>query len=260
MPEELTPITREETYLAAIAGEDVTPPDPVIRKEEFLAAIDGHVGDVESAVGEVESAVVDLESAVTNLESAGEALASVVQDLWNIVPAPAAADSGKVLTAGADGTASWETGGSSGALSGMYLQEIMNSFYLDRAGTILPAAAPGLARLRNDYAAGVSAMEIARRCRANSMMGSMVVYSTTSSTTAITLIETGFITLPVNGTATPLKMRRQVPIYLNVNSAVDVPAIVFQKFSDNSVVSASDIDFTGYSMTYLVNLVYYQTA
>ena len=78
--ETLTPITREETYLAAIAGEDVTVPDPVTRHEEFLAAIDGHVDSVEQDV----------------------------TDLAAIVPTPAALDEGKVLTAGSTaGTASW---------------------------------------------------------------------------------------------------------------------------------------------------------
>lgn len=89
--ETLTPITREETYLAAIAGEDVTVPDPVTRHEEFLAAIDGHVDAVEQDV----------------------------TDLAAIVPTPAALDEGKVLTAGNDGTASWQTasGGGSTILS-----------------------------------------------------------------------------------------------------------------------------------------------
>lgn len=78
--ETLTPITREETYLAAIAGEDVTVPDPVTRHEEFLAAIDGHVDSVEQDV----------------------------TDLAAIVPTPAALDEGKVLTAGSTaGTATW---------------------------------------------------------------------------------------------------------------------------------------------------------
>ena len=84
--EALTPITREETYLAAIAGEDVTVPDPVTRHEEFLAAIDGHVDSVEQDV----------------------------TDLAEIVPKPAAADEGKVLTAGNDGTASWQTASGGG--------------------------------------------------------------------------------------------------------------------------------------------------
>lgn len=81
MPDTLTPITREETYLAAIAGEDVTTPDPICRPEEFLAAIDAHVGVVEQAV----------------------------TDLGSILPEPEAEDAGKVLTAGDDGTASWQT-------------------------------------------------------------------------------------------------------------------------------------------------------
>ena len=76
MPEELTPVIREEEYLAAIAGQDVTPPDPATRKEEWLDAIADHVDALDS-----------------------------------VLPAPAAADSGKVLTAGADGTASWQTAG-----------------------------------------------------------------------------------------------------------------------------------------------------
>lgn len=76
MPEELTPVIREEEYLAAIAGQDVTPPDPATRKEEWLDAIADHLDAV--------------------------------------APTPAAEDSGKVLTAGADGTASWQTAGGGG--------------------------------------------------------------------------------------------------------------------------------------------------
>lgn len=68
MPEELTPVIREEEYLAAIAGQDVTPPDPATRKEEWLDAIAGNV----------------------------DALA---EQLAEAVPTPAAADKGKVLTA-----------------------------------------------------------------------------------------------------------------------------------------------------------------
>lgn len=37
--EELTPITRKETYLAKAAGQDVTTPEPVTREEVFLNAI-----------------------------------------------------------------------------------------------------------------------------------------------------------------------------------------------------------------------------
>lgn len=77
MPEELTPVIREEEYLAAIAGQDVTPPDPATRKEEWLDAIADHLDAV--------------------------------------VPTPAAADSGKVLTAGDDGSASWQTPSGGGA-------------------------------------------------------------------------------------------------------------------------------------------------
>lgn len=61
MPEELTPVIREEDYLAAIAGQDVTPPDPATRKEEWLDAI--------------------------------------AERLDKAAPTPAAADEGKVLTA-----------------------------------------------------------------------------------------------------------------------------------------------------------------
>ena len=88
MPETISPVTREEDYLAAIAGQDVTPPTPVTRKEEWLDLIadkvDDLAGDLSTAEGEID-------------------------DLQDIVPTPAEVDSGKVLTAGADGTASWKT-------------------------------------------------------------------------------------------------------------------------------------------------------
>ena len=83
MPDTISPVTREEDYLAAIAGQDVTPPTPVTRKEEWLDLIAGKVDD----------------------------LAGDIEDLQDVVPTPEAADSGKVLTAGADGTASWQTPG-----------------------------------------------------------------------------------------------------------------------------------------------------
>ena len=88
MPDSLTPVIREEEFLSAIAGES-TMPTPVIRREEFLAEIGNRV----------------------------DGLANDVEDLADIVPTPEAADSGKVLTAGADGTASWQTasGGGGGA-------------------------------------------------------------------------------------------------------------------------------------------------
>lgn len=38
---ELNPITREEIYLASIAGQDVAAPDPITRNEMFLAKIAG---------------------------------------------------------------------------------------------------------------------------------------------------------------------------------------------------------------------------
>ena len=79
MPETISPVTREEDYLAAIAGQDVTPPTPVTRKEEWLDLIADKVDD----------------------------LAGDIEDLQDVVPTPEAADSGKVLTAGADGTATW---------------------------------------------------------------------------------------------------------------------------------------------------------
>ena len=80
MPESLTPITREETYLAAIAGEEVSVPDPICRKEEFLDAIDTHIGGVEGDVTALQTQI----------------------------PASTAGDSGKVLTAGSTaGTAAW---------------------------------------------------------------------------------------------------------------------------------------------------------
>lgn len=86
MPDTISPVTREEDYLAAIAGQDVTPPTPVTRKEEWLDLIAGKVDD----------------------------LAGDIEDLQDVVPAPEAADSGKVLTAGADGTASWQTASGGG--------------------------------------------------------------------------------------------------------------------------------------------------
>ena len=89
MPESLTPITREETYLAAIAGEEVSVPDPICRKEAFLDAIDTHIGSVEGDVSTVSGAVTALQTQI---------------------PASTAGDEGKVLTAGsAAGTASWQT-------------------------------------------------------------------------------------------------------------------------------------------------------
>lgn len=89
MPESLTPITREETYLAAIAGEEVSVPDPICRKEEFLDAIDTHIGSVEGDVSTVSGAVTALQTQI---------------------PASTAGDEGKVLTAGSTaGTASWQT-------------------------------------------------------------------------------------------------------------------------------------------------------
>ena len=90
MPDTISPVTREEDYLAAIAGQDVTPPTPVTRKEEWLDMIAGKV----------------------------DGLAGDIEDLQDVVPSPEAADSGKVLTAGADGTASWQTasGGGGGVL------------------------------------------------------------------------------------------------------------------------------------------------
>ena len=86
MPETISPVTREEDYLAAIAGQDVTPPTPVTRKEEWLDLIAGKVDD----------------------------LAGDIEDLQDVVPTPEAADSGKVLTASSDGTASWQTAGGGG--------------------------------------------------------------------------------------------------------------------------------------------------
>ena len=85
MPDSMTPVIREEEFLSAIAGES-TMPTPVIRREEFLAEIGNRV----------------------------DGLAGDVEDLAEIVPTPAAADSGKVLTAGADGTASWQTASGGG--------------------------------------------------------------------------------------------------------------------------------------------------
>lgn len=86
MPDSLTPVIREEEFLSAIAGES-TMPTPVIRREEFLAEIGNRV----------------------------DGLANDVEDLADIVPTPEAEDSGKVLTAGADGTASWQTPSGGGA-------------------------------------------------------------------------------------------------------------------------------------------------
>lgn len=88
MPDTISPVTREEDYLAAIAGQDVTPPTPVTRKEEWLDLIAGKVDD----------------------------LAGDIEDLQDVVPTPAAADEGKVLTAGADGTASWQTASGGGGI------------------------------------------------------------------------------------------------------------------------------------------------
>ena len=96
MPESLTPITREETYLAAIAGEEVSVPDPICRKEEFLDAIDTHIGSVEGDVSNVSGAVTALQTQI---------------------PASTAGDEGKVLTAGSTaGTASWQTPSGGGGI------------------------------------------------------------------------------------------------------------------------------------------------
>lgn len=114
--ETLIPITREETYLAAIAGEDVTAPSPVIRPEQFLAAINDHVDGLEEDVSGVETAVTALQTQV---------------------PASTAEDAGKVLIAGSTaGTASWSE--ASADVSGLPVPtEIVDSTYSNVSSGVL---------------------------------------------------------------------------------------------------------------------------
>lgn len=53
--ENLTPITREEMFLAKAAGQDVKTPEPITRKEMFLSKISG--GGTGGGSGEVINAL-----------------------------------------------------------------------------------------------------------------------------------------------------------------------------------------------------------
>ena len=46
-------VTRREQYYAAMAGEAVTPPEPVTREEQYLSAINSGIGAVKSEVEEL---------------------------------------------------------------------------------------------------------------------------------------------------------------------------------------------------------------
>lgn len=117
MPEQLTPVIREEEYLAAIAGREVTPPDPATRKEDWLDAIADNVTSLASNLSTAEGEIDDLQDIAPTPEAAdsGKVLTAGADGTgsWqaSVTPVPAAADSGKVLKAGADGTASWQTTG-----------------------------------------------------------------------------------------------------------------------------------------------------
>ena len=56
----LTPVTREEMYLAKIAGADVQIPAPVTRKEQYLAAIAGMEIETPEPVTREECFLADL--------------------------------------------------------------------------------------------------------------------------------------------------------------------------------------------------------
>lgn len=82
----ITPSNREEEYLSAIAGDEgASAPVPSNRREEWLRRIAEH----------------------------GESIPTV----------PEAGDSGKVWTAGSDGSASWETASGGGGVIMLYLTE-----------------------------------------------------------------------------------------------------------------------------------------
>lgn len=122
MPEQLTPVIREEEYLAAIAGQDVTPPDPATRREEWLDAIADNVASLASDLSTAEGEIDDLQDIAPTPAAgdSGKVLTAGADGTgsWqaSVAPVPEAADSGKVLTAGADGTASWQTAGGGGSL------------------------------------------------------------------------------------------------------------------------------------------------
>lgn len=236
MPEELTPITREETYLAAIAGEDVSAPDPVIRKEEFLAAIDGHVGDVESAV---------------------ESLESALENLGDIVPTPAAEDSGKVLTAGADGTANWEAAQGSAGISGI-LYESYNQAW---GANVVDVTQNIVDKMRSDYSNGKTVEEIASNFHVYSSLlgaGYTRAYTVSSSDKRININFTSiYATLPVNSVLTPLLFKRA---YLSISltntySPYKIGAITVTDASTGQSVSFSDI--TGLSASESLGFYYY---
>ena len=94
---DLTPITREEYYLARMAGEDVTMPEPITREEEYMKGI---AAQIEAGASEL--------PAVTDVDE-GKILAVNENGKWDKADAPIElpevtdVDEGKVLTVNASG-------------------------------------------------------------------------------------------------------------------------------------------------------------
>ena len=89
---DLTPITREEYFLARMAGEDVTMPEPITREEEYMKGI----------AAQIEAGSTEL-PAVTDVDE-GKILAVNASGKWDKADAPtelpevSASDNGDVLT------------------------------------------------------------------------------------------------------------------------------------------------------------------
>lgn len=166
------------------------------------------------------------------------------------IPEPTAEDEGKVLTAGPDGTASWQTAG------GYSRTRTWASWTPTATASSIASANTFLKALRDDYAAGKTAQQIASAiCGVSDTMGTWVISA--SSDTMIKLEARTTFMFPVNGVPTFVSLSRSLTISLNISNNVTVPNITVRDITNNAPLTLADLpDFVPANET--IAFYYYQ--
>lgn len=212
--------------LPAIRVEEILNADeitPVTRKEYFLQKPVMMAADALDAASEAEASVN-----------------AIAASLTEVLPVPAAADEGKVLTANSAGGASWEEASGGGAKNSVF--HSVASYNVKNTYS-LPATNKIAAAVSQDYVQDQSIQNTINI--ANNLVFEFpetpVVSYTVFSAGLISVDAWGYGTAIINGTLTPVIFRRTFTLTLSGSTTFTIQPIAVYNITDGTIYANSDV-------------------